>query len=269
MSLRKNRRDMLGPQRTRKVGNMKKFFIKGESSMGGLLKELLQGRSKANVARWKVLRMLEIRKLQEEGISDEEKTDLEIKKNFPYDIPGGVMCLYTEGLPVEIINMGRKRLGLAEVDQTTGKAIAFVVDESGRLTLPGGGADYFVEETIGGYLLSTESVAIAATREVEEEWGDLGKEIAQALREEIPKTAGHYLMGMESYPNGNWVCAGSFIRPYSLDRLVDSERLAESIRSKESSSEEGKVFFFDRESLKEIKNIFSIHEEYIFNHFDW
>lgn len=267
---------MLGPQRTRKVGNMKKmqrrqntvkFLIKKGTALYEIIAAEAQGRKIFKMAKWKMLRkraMNKIAALAETGQPPTE--DILIERDFPFEIGGGVMALYAH-MPINVLNFGRDKLGLAPVDSIEGPAIAFVLN-GGKLTLIGGAADFIVEEMDEGYLIDTESVDAAATREIREEWGDLGDLIADRLEEIIPALPGHYMLGLDNYlatGNPNHVTAGSYIRSFNLGEIIPEKTLADSVMSGKTGSEEGKVVFVDFDTLCEIgpDRVFGIHWDYL------
>ncbi len=244
-----------------------KFLIKKGTDMYQIIADEAKGRELFKMAKWKMLRkraMNKIAILKEAG--QEPSEDLLIQRDFPFEIGGGVMALYAS-MPIEVVNFGRSKLGLEPKNKVDGPSIAFVLN-GGKLTLIGGAADFIVEQVDDGYLLDTETIDKAATREIREEWGDLGGAIADELEEIIPYVPGHYMLGLDNYlatGNPNHVTAGSYIRPYNLADIMPIEDLASSIMSGRAGSEEGKVVFVDFDTLCEIgpSRVFGIHWDYL------
>lgn len=256
-------------------GNMKmqkrqdrvKFLIRKGTDMYRIIADEAKGRPVFKMAKWKLLRkraMNEIAVLKEAGQKPSE--DLLIQRDFPFEIGGGVMALYAQ-LPLYVINFGRSKLGLKPKKKVNSPSIAFILN-GGKLTLIGGAADFIIERSENGYLLDTEAIDEASTREVREEWGGLGDVIADKLEKIIPKLPGHYMLGLDNYlatGNPNHVTAGSYIRAYDLVNIMPIEDLSSSIMSGKAGSEEGKIIFADFDTLCEIgpNRVFGIHWDYL------
>lgn len=277
----------------------KTYFVPADTEFGKLLDTLMGEDNLKKIAKWKLLRLIHAnRKAKIQSLITGENLelicslagqmvpefvekgtqavkDLDVLVNFPFEIGGGVMALYAEGLPVEVINVARKKLGLPEAKETSGKAVAVVVN-GGKCTLVGGAADAIVARTKNGLTIDTEDMNAASTREIREEWGEAGNPIADHLEKVIPSAPGHYLVGIEDYlatGNPNHVTAGSFIRPYDLLDVpgMTVSDLTDSIMSGKAGSEEGKVVFIDLDIVRELGGdsgrIFSIHYDWMQEHF--
>lgn len=147
-----------------------KFLIRKGTDMYRIIADEAKGRPVFKMAKWKLLRKIAMNKiavLKEAG--QEPSEDLLIQRDFPFEIGGGVMALYAQ-LPLYVINFGRSKLGLKPKKKVNSPSIAFVLN-GGKLTLIGGAADFIVERSENGYLLDTETIDKASTREVREEWG--------------------------------------------------------------------------------------------------
>ncbi len=266
------------------------FPISKGTTLHQVIKNALNGAQSGKVAKWRVLRAIASDSIVASEAAGREVTrEQEQNRDIPYEIGGGVMALYAYGVSDQVINFGRAKPGLGAKTGFSGPAIAFILN-GGKLTLIGGAAEFIAYEVteeflakhklsstvvceIGGYLLDTEGVSNAATREVSEEWGDLGPEIAQKLGELVPTMPGHYLIGIENYlknasPNPNYVTAGSFIRKFNLGTIMPVERICSSLLSGKAMSSEGKVVFLDFGTLNEYLEIepdglFSIHADYL------
>ena len=248
-----------------------KFLIKEGTAMYQIIADEAKGRKVFKMAKWKLLRKIAMNKIATLKEAGQEPTeDLLIQRDFPFEIGGGVMALYAS-MPVEVTNFGRSKLGLEPKDQVNGLSVAFILN-GGKLTLIGGATDFIVEQVDDGYLLDTETIDKAATREIREEWGDLGGAIADNLEYVIPYTPGYYMLGLDNYlatGNPNHVTTGSYIRAYNLADIMPIEDIASSIMSGRAGSEEGKVIFVDFDTLCEIgpSRVFGIHWDYLREYF--